>query len=301
MSDGKGNSKFESALDGLRRLTGDGLKVAVVIVLAVVAWRLAWAGFSVDLSKFDFSDLLAMILALFAIAMAVAFYFKTTDSSNQFYDNIYNFTQKTSEILGRIEERFGERLKHLDEGYFKMQSRFDSFSKSPNELLHKGKETAGQEEVEKGKLREANEEMQKLMNELYEKAKMQETQREEFNARLQQLTRERAAAQERIKEMEADRDRMQMQLSRVEHDMMLGMEGLPPDVIEHLLHHPEMRELIMTDASPEILRRHSRRFFMDLPDEITKRLREAGVVDPRGQITPAGALMLRSLGRRYLR
>nr|MDA3824148.1 hypothetical protein [Bacteroidales bacterium] len=112
-------------------------------LFVVIAWRIAWSNFTLDLTKFDFSDLLAMILALFAIAMSVAFYFKSTDSSNQFYDNIYNFTQKTSEILGHIEERFGERLKHLDEG---MQSRFDGISKSPSDIEKKVKETEGKEE-----------------------------------------------------------------------------------------------------------------------------------------------------------
>ncbi|OQB81233.1 MAG: hypothetical protein BWX88_04318 [Planctomycetes bacterium ADurb.Bin126] len=93
-----------------------------------------------------------MILALFAIGMSVAFYFKTTDSSNQFYDNIYNFTQKTSEILGRIEERFGERLKHLDEGYGRIQSQFEGITRSPGEIEKKVAETKGKEEEVKESL-----------------------------------------------------------------------------------------------------------------------------------------------------
>ena len=268
MTDQEKSSKFDQAVSAVRHLTGYGLRLAIVIVLAIVAWRLAWADINVDLSKFEFSDLLAMILALFAIGMSVAFYFKTTDSSNQFYDNIYNFTQKTSEILGRIEERFGERLKHLDEGYFKMQSRFDTFSKSPEELKEKVKETEGKEEEEKQKLRETNDALHAMMNDLFERAQMQEQQRAEFSERLRDLTAERDAAQERIQEMEEDRDRMRMQLSGMEHDMMRGIDGLSPGIVEHLLHHPEMHELILEEAPPEILRRRSRRAVMHLPEEI---------------------------------
>jgi hypothetical protein len=125
---------FERTQILIRQLTWFAMKLAIIILLGVGAWRLAWVSFNIDLSNFEFSDLLAMILALFAVGMSVAFYFKTTDSSNQFYDNIYNFTQKTSEILGRIEERFGERLKHLDEGYGRMQSHFEGLAQSSDEI-----------------------------------------------------------------------------------------------------------------------------------------------------------------------
>ena len=39
---------------------------------------------------------------------------KATDTSNNFYDNSYKFTKEISEILGRIEAGFGEKLKHID-------------------------------------------------------------------------------------------------------------------------------------------------------------------------------------------
>ena len=122
------------------------LIIVAFVFLGVLSWRFAWIDFNVDLSKFEFSDLLALIMGLFAIAMSVAFYFKATDTSNKFYDNVYKFTQETSEILGRIEAGFGERLRHLDEGYTGLQSRFDKFSSmSPEESIKK---------VEKNKERE---------------------------------------------------------------------------------------------------------------------------------------------------
>jgi len=98
MADTSKQSKFDEAASHLKSLTNGAIRLSLIVRFAVVAWRVAWSQFSLDLSKFDFSDLLAMILALFAVGMSVAFYFKSTDSSNQFYDNIYNFTQKTRDI-----------------------------------------------------------------------------------------------------------------------------------------------------------------------------------------------------------
>lgn len=75
----------------------------------------------IDLSSFDFSDLLSLILAIFSIGLSVMFYIKADETSNRFYDNTQKFTQNISEILGRIEAGFGERLKHIDEGYNKLE------------------------------------------------------------------------------------------------------------------------------------------------------------------------------------
>lgn len=69
----------------------------------VLIYRLATAPFSIDLTGFNFNDLLALLLALFSIGLSVAFYFKATETSNEFYDNTYRFTKDISEILGRIE------------------------------------------------------------------------------------------------------------------------------------------------------------------------------------------------------
>ncbi len=292
--------KFDQALDLLRDLTGWALRIAIIILLAVIAWRMAWASFNLDLSKFNFSDLLAMILALFAVGMSVAFYFKTTDSSNQFYDNIYNFTQKTSEILGRIEERFGERLKHLDEGYFKMQSRFDNFSKTPKEIEEKVRETEGKEEEEKEKLKETNKALEKMMNELYEKAQMQEQQKNEFNHKLNQLTTERDAAQERIREMENDRDRMRQQLQRMERDMMTGFHEIEPFLIEEFIRHPEMRRLIFEGAPIQIIKRKSRRILSRFPEEILMRLKDEGIINSDQELTSAGLIILKTASLRFL-
>nr|MBF0223652.1 hypothetical protein [Desulfobulbaceae bacterium] len=237
MADNPKESLFEKAEWQIKKLTSLALKISIIIIFSVVAWRISLSSISFDLSKFDFSDLLAMILALFAMAMSVAFYFKSTDSTNQFYDNIYNFTQKTSEILGRIEERFGERLKHIDEGYGRIQSRFDGISNSSDEIEKKVKETEGKEEEEKRKLEEANKAMGKMLETLTQKAKLEQKDKEEFYQKMGELAAEKDMAQKRIQEMEVDRDHLQSQLHMMENDMMEGF---------HEIRHPIMEKIYTT-------------------------------------------------------
>lgn len=295
-------SKFDQAVSNLKSLTSGGIRLSLVILFSVVAWRIAWSNFSLDLSKFDFSDLLAMILAIFAMGMSVAFYFKSTDSSNQFYDNIYNFTQKTSEILGRIEERFGERLKHLDEGYGRIQSQFDGISRSPSEIQEKVKETEGKEEKEKEKLEETNKRMQQLMETLAQRAKLEQREKEEFYAKMQELESEKDLAQMRIREIEEDRNSMRHQLMMMEEGLMEeAPELLHHPLIMEILHQPEMRELLWGGLPAQILQRHSRRFMERFPEEQLERLRDAGVINKRNEVTPAGVILLRSMARRMER
>src|SRR6185436_4120877 len=86
-------------------------------VSAVVAMFWIVSKVQIEPLKVDMGGLLSLVLSVFAMALSVAFYFRATDTSNTFYDNTYKFTREMSEVLGRIEAGFGERLRHLDEGY----------------------------------------------------------------------------------------------------------------------------------------------------------------------------------------
>nr|WP_314877269.1 hypothetical protein [uncultured Pseudomonas sp.] len=101
--------------------------ISVVLLMMVCSYRLAVSDLKIDLSGFSFTDLLSMVLAIFAIALSAAFYFKADESSKTFYDNSLKFTSHMSETLGRIEERFGESLKNIHEGYSGLSKKFDNF------------------------------------------------------------------------------------------------------------------------------------------------------------------------------
>ena len=148
------------------------LKVGVAAVLVgVLAWKLAVFDFSA--LKLDVGTLLSVLLALFAIALSVAFYFKATDTSNLFYDNTYKFTKDISEILGRIEAGFGERLRHLDEGYSGLR---DTVARLPFDPAAASKAI---EQEEKGVVK-LEAEKQRLLDEIADKAKLQDVERKQL-------------------------------------------------------------------------------------------------------------------------
>lgn len=157
-------------------------KIAIAIILtALVSYKIATIDVNLNFSNFNFSftDLLSLILAIFAISMSVALYFKATDTSNRFYDNTFKFTKDISEILGRIEAGFGARLKNLDEGYSGLRDSFQGSIGSSEEI------DASKIELEK-EVAEKNQ----ILSDLIEKAKLSESEKEEVLTSLQTKERE---------------------------------------------------------------------------------------------------------------
>lgn len=160
------------------------LKVGVIALFSCLAvYKIVTAPLPFELTSFSFIEFLALILSLFAMAMSVAFYFKATDTSNQFYDNTYKFTKETSEILGRIEAGFGERLRHLDEGYSGLSARFDRMPIDPakaQEAFKKEEEIVAQKEKER----------EKLIEDLATRAKLHESEKAKLFADLRKREEE---------------------------------------------------------------------------------------------------------------
>ncbi len=92
----------------------------------VLAYRLANA--HVHFEDFNFSQLLELVLALFSIGLSATFYFKATETSNRFYDRTYRMTKDLFEILGRMDERFGERLQGIRDDTSEMRREFTQSS-----------------------------------------------------------------------------------------------------------------------------------------------------------------------------
>ena len=174
-----GQSKAEKIVSTLVSIAF--LRAFVVIVFTLVlGYKISTIPF--DLTKFDFSSLLSLILALFAIALSAAFYWKGTDQSNKFYHDSYMFTKDVSQILGRIEAGFGERLRHLDEGYTGL-TRY---------VLRGDNET----EIEKDKERveEKEKARDKLIEELVNKAELKEKEKKEILERFRRTEAELESA-----------------------------------------------------------------------------------------------------------
>ena len=205
----------------LKRLFYAGTYVVFIIFVAVFSWRIANSSFTLDLSNFKFSDLLALIMGLFAIGMSVAFFFKATDISNKFYDNVYRFTQETSELLGRIEAGFGERLKHMDEGLVGMR---DQLSKIPFD-----------DEKLKNDIEEKDQQIKKLQQKyntelagLAEKTQLQKQEKSEILGEIQKLQNRLAEVKAEKAGLDKLKEEDKYNINLTVADQIVGLIGRTP-------------------------------------------------------------------------
>ena len=182
----------------------------ILLITIAVLWK--FINVNIDMSKFDFSDLLALILAIFSIWLSVAFYYKATDTSNLFYDNTYKFTKDISIILGRIEAGFGEKLKHIDEGYKEISGRIYS-------NVGKEEKVAELEEA----LQKSEAEKKQQIIDFANRSKLAEKDKEEFLNEIRQRDIE-------LKERSLELQRLRRQSSKSDFDNELQLK-----VQNHLL------------------------------------------------------------------
>ncbi|ANF84602.1 hypothetical protein A7J50_1163 [Pseudomonas antarctica] len=157
--------------------------LSLLLLFIAIAYRLAVTNMTIDLSGFGFTDLLSLILAISAIVLSAAFYFKADESSKSFYNNSYEFTKNISELLGRIEERFGAQLVSINKGYDDLNSKLNS---SPEYLAWMSK--SQDEEIETIKRVEG--EYQTIIEGLMEKAKLDDAQKANMSAQMTKLKSE---------------------------------------------------------------------------------------------------------------
>ncbi|AMJ41967.1 hypothetical protein [Anaerotignum propionicum] len=128
-------------------------------------------------------SVLSILLAFFSIFISIFFYFKADETSNKFYDSSYNFMKDQSNVLGRIEERFGEkfeslisRFDHLETKKISTEEKIDvtqdEISMTLNEaiaqLSQENEITKEKLETYKTRLEQKNSEYKKLRNDLSE-------------------------------------------------------------------------------------------------------------------------------------
>jgi len=228
-----------------------------ILFSGLIIYKLAISDLTFDFSKFDFNALLSLILAIFAISLSVVFYFKATDTSNLFYDNTYKFTRDISQILGRIEAGFGERLKHLDEGYSGLVEKIDNGSVEQNI-----KETKEEIEVEKEKLKTDIKERNEILNSLIEKSQLDKHEKLEIRKQLKD------------KEIEISKQNRELNFlkNRLRHENEIdiaSIENLPESI------HNIFLNFIKTIKNPNSLMKYStsgliKRYKLNI-DELSKK------------------------------
>ena len=71
--------------------------------------------YSIVKSELSLDSILSTLLAFFSIFISIFFYFKADETSTNFYNSSYEFMKDISVTLGKIEERFGEKLNSLND------------------------------------------------------------------------------------------------------------------------------------------------------------------------------------------
>lgn len=82
--------------------------IGSIIFIAILCYSILKSNFSLD-------SILSTLLAFFSIFISIFFYFKADETSTNFYNSSYEFMKDISVTLGKIEERFGEKLNSLNE------------------------------------------------------------------------------------------------------------------------------------------------------------------------------------------
>jgi len=257
------------------------LKVIIILLFSfLITWKLLTSSININLSDFIFADLLSLILALFAVALSVAFYFKAIETSNNFYNNTYKFTKEMSEILGRIEAGFGERLRHLDEGYTGLRDKFD---KMPIDTYKAEKQVKEEEkEVEK-----KEEERKKLLESLANKAKLQENEKFEWFANLKELERE-------LNEAKSTKNYLRRKLKNAKID------GEEFDITTRMMKYlkTDLTDLLGNDVKEKDINQIKNRF-NSLNELINPRflrdMKKIGYVNSENNLTDKGARVLKDL------
>lgn len=205
-------------------------------------------------NNFTTESILSTLLAFFSIFISVFFYFKADETSSKFYDSSYKFMKDISVTLGKIEERFGEKLNSLSDKV----SHLDRESK------------AATEEIE-----DKQEDKDRIINELMEKANLSEAERSEYKKMLESKDQE-------IEQLQMYRMRAEREASRLRHKMdqlsSPAKYATPEDNFADTI--------IQTGISPQMLKYilENRRLPEDISPRTRKVLRANEVINPDGDI-----------------
>jgi hypothetical protein len=260
------------------------LKIFVVVVatgiLAVKIWQ---ANFDSILSGFNFSDLLALFLAMFSIALSVLFFLKATETSNVFYDNTYRFTKDVSEILGRVEAGFGERLRHLDEGY--------SGLKSAVERIPFDRVTAEKEiEEEEKQVREVEAERNQLIENLVQRASLEEEEKQKIFEQLRKQEVALSSARSELQDMQRRFQEAEIVTGSVDFSWPLVISSSLRNLIDHDIP-PNLRKTLTESA----LNNRFKETLNDAPTSFISLLRRHQIIDKNNDLTSVGIEFLRRL------
>ena len=169
---------------------------------------------SIYKNSFTTESILSTFLAFFSIFISIFFYFKADETSTNFYNSSYAFMKDISVTLGKIEERFGEKLNSLNDKV----SHLDRLSKEASQ------------EIE-----DKQEDKDSIINELMEKANLNEEQKAKYKKELEEKEKEIEVLREHKYRAERDAIRLRRQIRDINVERSHLPSQLSSDVLLELM------------------------------------------------------------------
>ncbi len=251
----------------------------------VFIYKFANLGLGLKAEGLTTTDLLAILLAFFSVALAVFFYFKSSEESNRFYANSYEFTKAMSEMLGRIEAGFGERLRHIDEGYSHISQKFD-------DVLAEREMTVKKVEREQEDVNKIIQEKQQMIQSLLAKTDLQENEKK-------QILKAMSEKDEQLQSAQLQLENYQITLRKLEREMPKVEVPELPDPLLFVLSRleSEIGQTHFIHAPLPWLNNKLKPFIRDLSDLEQKVLKSSKIVDKDLDLTGQGRLILKDFSR----
>jgi hypothetical protein len=263
------------------------------IAMLIMAVAIGYKIYSVPITlNIDFPSLLSLLLALFSVGLSALFYFKATDTSNAFYDNTYKFTKDIAQLLVKIESGFGERLRHLDEGYSSMRNYLQNIpSKNDDDV----EQTKIKLENEKQEVEKVAAERNEIIQDLVEKSQLQEEEKKRVLSELKEKEQELLQFQHEVNRLNKRLllDRMTKRNDR-EKNIDVG-SGLADFTYKQVVR--KMGISNFEDVSSILLRRKFASLAESLPREYISDMESLGYFD--GRLTTAGVRFIKDVAAKY--
>jgi hypothetical protein len=230
--------------------------------------------------------LLSLLLAFFSVGLSALFYFKATETSNNFYDNTHKFTRDISQLLAKMESGFGERLKHLDEGYSSVR---DHLQTNGNSYSNDDSKRKIKEEKEQAK--KTTEEREGIINSLLEKAHIEGAEKESVLEQLNDKERELKDSRNEIEKLKKQHVREKMN-SRSTKSLLSSsaFKSYAKSVIVD-----RIGRKIILDGTMRSTNNQLSDLFDDLSPSFTSDLTELGLIDEEKDLTKKGFIFLRKI------
>lgn len=257
---------------------------AVIVLISITAYKVAVTPFNF---VFDFPTLLSLLLAFFSVGLAALFYFKATETSNTFYDNTYKFTREIAQLITKMESGFGERLRHLDEGYSSVRDHIQRMPSGERVREAQKKLEEGEETLDK-----TSEERNALIMQLIDRAHLQEEEKTKFMAELREKEEQLEKTQNEMALLKRRVTISRMKSASGQHDTLLDDPGFIEYTEKYVLDRIWHSGRRLTESA---LKRRFSGIVESLEQGYVMDLNKWGVVDDDNELTDFGASYLQRI------